>query len=89
MELSILKRSGFLPGLILSLFLLLMTGTANNAVASEAPNLPANSVQIAWHGGYWGGGGYYGRGYYRPGWGYRGGCRCWINRWGNRRCNCY
>lgn len=89
MELSAVKRSGFLPNLIISIFLVFAAGTVNHAEANPAPNLPANSMQLAWwHGGYYGGG-YYGGGY-RPGWGYhRGGCRCWINRWGARRCNCY
>lgn len=85
MERITVQKTGFLPTLMLSLFLLMATGTVNKADATPAPNQTINGAQLAW----WHGGGYgWGGGYYRPGWRGYNACRCWINRWGYRRCNC-
>ena len=100
MENSIAKSRGVLPSLIVSFFLLAITFSSTNVNASQLNPQPINSVQLAWWaggngGGYHGGGGYYhGGGYnhgwgggYNQGWGNRCYKHCWINQWGNRRCN--
>jgi len=94
MEHSTAKKSGILSGVIISVFLLGVSFSANKADAAPV-NAPANGhTQLAWWVGGWGPGWYHG-GYYR-GWNnyYRGPMcnrHCWRNRWGYVRCagDCY
>ena len=100
MERSIVKKTGLLPGLFVSLFL--VVGSVESGKAEAAQVCCQTRPQVAWWAGYhgWGWGpyysgpGYYRPGYYRPGY-YRSGygyyapaCErsCWRNRWGNLRC---
>ena len=95
MDKLMVKKIGFLPKLIISLFLLAMTVGVSKVEASPvSQNL--NGTQLAW-GMYLGPVGWYGGwgpGYYNR-WGYYHGpvcaSNCWRNRWGHLRCNrsCY
>lgn len=94
---STIKKLGFMPSLIFSLFLLGMT-FGSPKVEANPVNTPNKNTQLAW---WAGGSGWYGGCGYGGGCGYRDGCgyniapvcgeRCWRNRWGNIRCatNCW
>lgn len=72
MERSVIKKTGLLPGLVVSALLM---GATIDSSRVEAASLPMQGTQVAWWGFYPSVGlGFYGPGYYRPayyGYGYR------------------